>query len=71
MDEEGPPLWARILIAAHLWLGGAAIGGIMGASWGSALTGLIVATPLAMLALFVPGVLLALCTVLSLFSCAG
>jgi len=71
MDDTVTPLWARILIAVHLLIGGAVLGAVFGSGLGGALTGLMVATPVAMLAMFAPGVLLGLCVILELFRCAG
>lgn len=68
-EDREYPLWSRILLAATMLAGGAAIGGAIGESWGSALAGALFASPFALLGFCAPGVLGVLLGLLELFSC--
>jgi len=68
-DREVPP-WARCLIAAIVLAAGAAIGGVAGESWGAALVGALVASPVAAFGFMLPNALLGILLVLEAFSCA-
>ncbi|MEO3471270.1 hypothetical protein AAFN86_05320 [Roseomonas sp. CAU 1739] len=70
-EDKDQRLWARIVIAAMVLATGAAIGGVGGESWGSALFGALVASPIAALGFMVPNVLLGILLVLEVFSCAS
>jgi len=69
MEDEDYPLWSRILLAVVVLAGGAGLGGVTGGSWGAALVGALVASPLALLGFAAPGVLGVLFALLELFSC--
>lgn len=70
-DEDDHPLWASIAVAATVLATGAAIGGVAGESWGAALWGALLASPIAALGFMVPGFLAGLLLVLEVFSCAS
>jgi len=69
-EDRDHPLWSRILLALVMLAGGAALGGAVGESWSGALWGALLASPLALLGFFAPGVLGAIFAVLELFSCS-
>jgi hypothetical protein len=69
VDEDDHPQWVRNLLAATALLGGAAMGFVLGHGWGGALTGFVVAAPVAILAMLVPALAGAVLVALPLLGC--
>lgn len=69
MDDDDHPPWARNLLAATALLGGAALGFVLGHGWGGALTGAVIAAPVAILAMLVPSLAGAVLVALPLLAC--
>lgn len=70
-DEDTMPIWARFLIAGHLWVIGAVLGGLWTGSFAGAVTGMMVAAPFAALIILAPGFFGVILQIFGLFSCAG
>lgn len=69
MDEDEHPRWARNLLAATALLGGTAMGFVLGEGWAGALTGIVIAAPVAILAVLVPYLAGAVLVALPLLVC--
>jgi hypothetical protein len=65
------PLWGRLLLSFVVTLIGAAIGGMVAATWSGVMIGMAAALPLVVLGMLLPGVLAALLFVLQAVSCAS
>ncbi len=66
-----PPVLGAIADRRLVLATGAAIGGLAGDGWGSALFGAVVAAPIAAFGFMLPNVLLGILVVLEVFSCAS
>jgi hypothetical protein len=65
------PFWVRLLLVVVTTAVGAAIGGMIAATWSEVMIGLGIALPLAMLAAILPGLAMAVLFVLQAVTCTS
>lgn len=64
------PIWARLLLSLVVTAIGAAIGGMVAATWSGVMIGVGIALPLVVLGMLMPGVLAAVLFVVQAVSCS-